>query len=89
MIDQQENDTPNSERPSFFGLPPRLRFLSRALFWGGVLFGAGWGFLLAPSLVSLGVLHPDPDRWGFWPLLLMVALIVTGQLIAERALRDR
>lgn len=61
MNDEQENASSASERPSFLGLPPRLRYLSYALFWGGVLFGAGLGVFLAAVLVALEAIKLDAN----------------------------
>jgi hypothetical protein len=87
MNDQQENASPASERPSFFGLPPNLRYMSRALFWGGVLFGAGLGMLLAAILVALEAIRPERNRWDHWVSVLVLAFVLIGQIIAQRAVR--
>ncbi len=87
MDNPQENAGPAPERPSFFGLPPNLRYMSRALFWGGVLFGAGFGILLAAVLVALEVIRPERNRWDHWVSVLVLACVVIGQIIAQRAVR--
>jgi hypothetical protein len=87
MNNQQENTSPASERPSFFGLPPRMRYMSRALFWGGVLFGAGLGVFLAAILVALEAIRLDRNRWDHWVSVLVLAFILIGQAIAQRAVR--
>ena len=87
MNNQQENASPAPERPSFFGLPPNLRYMSHALFWGGVLFGVGLGILLAAVLVALEVIRPDRNRWDHWVSVLVLAFVLIGQAIAQRAVR--
>lgn len=89
MNHQQENAHPASERPSFFGLPPRLRYLSYTLFWGGVLFGAGLGVFLAAVLVALEAVKLDANRWDHWVSVLVLAFVLIGQFIAQRSVRPR
>jgi hypothetical protein len=87
MNNPQENASPASERPSFFSLPPALRYMSRALFWGGVLYGAGLGILLAAVLVALEVIRPERGRWDHWVSVMVLAFVLIGQIIAQRAVR--
>ena len=89
MNNQHENASSGSERPSFFGLPPNLRYMSRPLFWGGVLFGAGLGVLLAAVLMALEAIRPERDRWDHWVSVLVLACVLIGQVIAQRAVRAR
>ena len=87
MDNQQENASPAPERPSFFSMPTRLHFMSRGLFWGGVLYGAGLGVLLAAILVALEVIGPTRDRWDHWASVLVIAFMLIGQAVAQRAVR--
>jgi hypothetical protein len=87
MNNPQESAGPAPERPSFFGLPPHLRYMSRALFWGGVLFGAGLGMLLTAVLVALEVLRPERTHWDHWVSVMVLAFVLIGQAIAQRAVR--
>jgi hypothetical protein len=87
MNNQQESAGPPPERVSFFGLPPALRYMSRTLFWGGVLFGAGLGICLTAVLVALEVLRPTRDRWDHWVSVLVLACVLIGQTVAQRAVR--
>ncbi|MFO0966905.1 MAG: hypothetical protein U0793_15130 [Gemmataceae bacterium] len=85
----QENAPPTPERPSFFGLPPTLRYMSRALFWGGVLFGAGFGVLLTAVLVAMEVIKPERTHWDHWVSVMVLAFVLVGQAIAQKAVRPR
>jgi hypothetical protein len=87
MHNEQESASPAPERPSFFGLPLHLRYMSRALFWGGVLFGAGLGVLLTAVLVALEVVKPERNRWDHWVSVMVLAFVLVGQSIAQRAVR--
>lgn len=89
MNNHQENAGPAPERPSFFGLPPRLRYMSRALFWGGVLFGAGLGVFLCAVLVAQEAIRLDRSRWDHWVSVLVLAFVLIGQFIAQRSVRAR
>jgi hypothetical protein len=87
MNNQQENASPAPERPSFFGVPPRLRYMSHALFWGGVLFGAGLGVFLAAILSGFEVIKLEPNQWNHWFSVLVLAFVLIGQALAQRAVR--
>ena len=89
MNDRQENASPTSERPSFLGLPPNLRYMAHALFWGGVLFGGGLGIFLAAILVALEVIRPERTRWDHWVSVMVLALVLIGQAVAQKAVRAR
>src|SRR5580698_5950253 len=88
MNSQHEAPSPASGHPSFLSLPPAMRYMSQTLFWGGVLFGAGLGVFLTAILVGLEVIKPTPDRWDHWASILVLAFVLIGQAIAQRAVRD-
>src|SRR5262245_10782066 len=87
MNNQQESTSPAPERPSFFGLPPNLRYMSYGLFWGGTLFGMGLGVFLAAILVGFEVIKLEPNRWNHWFSVLVLAFVLIGQALAQRAVR--
>jgi hypothetical protein len=89
MSNQQENAFPVEEKPSFFGLPVRLRYVRSALYWGGFLNGLGLGIFLAAILVILEVIKLDRDRWNHWVSVLVLVPLLIGQEIAQRAARAR
>jgi hypothetical protein len=87
MSSPQESAGPAPERVSFFSAPPALRYMSRKLFWGGVLFGAGFGIFLTAILVGFEVLRLTPDHWDHWVSVMVLACVLIGQSIAQRAVR--
>jgi hypothetical protein len=89
MSNPQENARPVEEKPSFFGLPVRLRYVRSVMFWGGFLNGLGLGIFLAVILVVLEVIKLDRDQWNHWVSVLVLVPIFIGQEIAQRAARAR
>jgi len=87
MNNEQENSGSTRETPSFFALPPALRYMSRTLFWGGVLFGMGWGIFLTLLLFALEAIKLDQNRLDPWLGALTLASVLIGQSIAQRAVR--
>lgn len=85
MASQQEKAGTSSQRPSFFGLPAGLRFLSRVggQFWGGALFGGGLGLLLGYVLVEL--INPPRNTFQWAIGLPALASFLIGVTIARRA----
>jgi hypothetical protein len=71
------------------GLPTRSSYMAHSLFWGGVLFGMGLGIFLCAALVGFEVLRVTPDRWDHWASLLVIALVLTGQYVAQRAVHAK
>lgn len=84
MDNQQEKAQPQSDRPSFFGLPPHWRVWSQlgGRFWGGVLCGVGIGFCVAAALVEL-----ELTTFQLTPRVALIVMVFgsIGQLIAFRA----
>jgi hypothetical protein len=89
MSNQQENVGPVEEKPSFFGLPVRLRYVRSAMYWGGFLNGFGLGIFLAVILVVLEVIKLNRDQWNHWVSVLVLVPIIIGQEIAQRVARGR
>jgi hypothetical protein len=89
MNSPRENASPVPEQTSFFSLPPSLRYMRRALFWGGYLYGVGMGILVAAVLVAYEVIKLDRNRWDHWVSVMVLACVLIGQSIAQRAVRAR
>jgi hypothetical protein len=61
--------------------------MSYALFWGGTLSGVGLGVFLAAILIGLEVIKLDANRWDHWITVLVLAFVLIGQFVAQRAVR--
>src|SRR5262245_60999634 len=88
MNSQKENaGAAPPERPSFFSIPPRMRFWGQvgARFWGGVLIGVGVGIFLAGILAEFEVINLGPDRWTPRVSAIVIAFILTGMLVTQRS----
>jgi hypothetical protein len=86
MAAQQEKSNPQSDRPSFFGMPASWRVWSQlgTKFWSGVLVGVGIGLLLGAGFVELEMMTLHRKAWVS---LTGIVLAGIGQAIAWRSAR--